>query len=76
LTSVELSAPSSGELVDACLFHFAGADVYEYETLSRNVVVHAEDNPRLKSITDAVAVTTIGDVAKKQIEILERVAPR
>jgi len=31
---------------------------------------------RWKPITDAVAVTTIGDVVKKQVEILERVAPR
>jgi hypothetical protein len=76
VSSVELTAPPSGELVHACLFHFASGGVYTYETLSRNVIISSSDNPRLLSITDASAVTTVADVASKQIGILERVAPR
>lgn len=76
VSSVELTAPPSGELVHACLFHFASGGVYTYETLSRNVIISSSDNPRLLSITDANAITTVADVAKKQIDILERVAPR
>lgn len=77
-SSVELTAPSSGELVHACIFHFTGnsSDVYTYETLTRNVLITVGDNPRLRTITDATAISTLADVAKKQIEILERVAPR
>lgn len=76
VSSVELTAPPSGELVHACLFHFANGGVYAYETLSRNVIIMSSDNPRLLTITDAAAVTMAADVAKKQIDILERVAPR
>jgi tRNA A-37 threonylcarbamoyl transferase component Bud32 len=74
----EVPAAVIGEAAKACEYHFEGniADVQEYITATRNVEILVWGTPRRTSITNAQAMNQMIAIARQQIEIIEKIAPR
>jgi len=74
----EVTAEVIGDGAKACRYHWEGTipDWFEYITATRNAIVIAAGEPRRPNITDAAAMNQMISLARQQIAILERVAPR
>jgi hypothetical protein len=74
----EVSAAVIGDAAKACEYHFEGniVDVQQYITATRNVEILVWGAPRWLSITNAQAMSQMVAIARQQIAITERVAPR
>lgn len=74
----EVSATVVGDAAKACEYHFEGniADVQQYVTATRNVVIYVWGAPRRTYITNSQAMNQMVAIARQQIAITERAAPR
>lgn len=76
LATESLAAPQSKEASAACRFTFPGEwRVITYQIVTRNALVHVQTavTPR---VDDATALALIVSVARTQIDLIERLAPR
>lgn len=78
LTAGEISAEVIGDGAKACRYTFADdrADWIVYTTGSRNVVVEVGVEPRLVSISTAGAAAQAVSLARRQLALIDQVAPR
>jgi hypothetical protein len=75
LSQKEISGPVVGDAAKACLHHFGGttADMTQYITATRNVVVVIVADPRYAS--NAQALNLVVQLARQQVGLITQVAP-
>lgn len=70
-----VSAPASGDEAFACAYAWEQGDVkFDYLVATRNVVVWVQVSPN-RSVTQAAAIGAMVEIARRQIAIIDRVAP-
>jgi len=74
----EVTAEVIADGAKACRYHWEGTipDWFEYITATRNAVVIVAGEPRRANISDTAAMNQMVSLARQQIAIIERVAPR
>ncbi len=77
-TVSEVTAEVIADGAKACQYHFEGniSDWVQYQTATRNVLISVAGEPRLLSISNTAAMTQMIALARQQIAIIDRVAPR
>ena len=76
ITSETLTAPPYGGVSEICRYTFPGDwRVLRYQVVTRNALIHVQTSVT-PSIDDATAITLIVSLARRQLDIIERLAPR
>ena len=70
-----VTAENVGEVATACAYHWPNIRQFYYYVAVRNVYIRCGNNPRSLSLTDADALQLCIDIARKQVEVINRVAP-
>jgi hypothetical protein len=77
VTTATLPAEVVGDGAKACRIGIGPRiRLYVYVTADRNVTVYVDANPRYSEVTDASALADLVIVARRQLQIIDRVAPR
>jgi len=75
LVKQTVTAENVADAAGACAFHWADSRQFQYHAAVRNVYIRCANNPRARSITDAEALQFCIDIVRKQVEVVNRVAP-